>query len=237
MARHWRIKAGLALMVVVAAGYVAYLEVQASDDTDEIISSSAVWNPSLSDLGRIQQGCVAAGNFSDCFAEKMAGEGVSEDAVNFTRSYAELNHGTVALLTYFHPLDAVDLGIAYFPAGKEVHSSWVLLNGTPAIVDLNNLEQLPESQMQNDSGYREMLEAHPRAKLFPAEAQPGISEPASERLPDGGQRFTSVYSVRDGCRSCELLGQVDISFLFSSSGDLKGIQFDSFHSAAPAPHQ
>jgi hypothetical protein len=232
MGHDWRIKAGLALMVVAAAGYVAFLEVQASGDSDEIITSTAVWNPSSDVLTRIGQGCATAGTEdpSQCFTENMAAQGAPDDAVDFTRSYAELNHGTFAVLAYFHPLDAVDLGLAYFPSGKEIHHSWVLLNGTPAIVDINNLEQLPESELQKDSQYRAMAQQHVRAKLFPDDPQPNSSaEPESEKLPDGSQKFTARYAVRDGCRSCDLLGQADFIFYFNSGGELKTISFKSFH--------
>jgi hypothetical protein len=84
--------------------------------------------------------------------------------------------------------------------------------------------------LKSDPQYRSTAEAHPRAKLFFEDPQPGTSaEPAAEKLPDGGQRFTASYLIRDGCNSCELLGHADFSFLFNSSGDLKKIAFKSFH--------
>ncbi len=239
MARDWRVKAGIALLLTVAAGYVAYLEVQANDDSDEIISSGAVWNPAPETFRQIQQSCKASrtGSASQCFTGQMNAAGASDEAINFVRSYAELNHGTLAVLSDFHPLDAVDLGLIYFPSGNEVRHSWVLLNGTPAIVDLDDLEQLPDWEMRNDSAYQSMLEASPRAKVFPIDPQPGISpEPLAEQLQDGGQRFTVSYPVREGCGSCALLGQAEFSFLFSSSGDLKSIHFKSFR-RSPAAQQ
>lgn len=236
MARDWRVKAGIALLLTAAAGYVAYLEVQANDDSDEIISSGAVWNPAPGTLRQIQQSCKASRtrSASQCFTAQMNAAGASDEAINFVRSYAELNHGTLAILSDFHPLDAVDLGLIYFPSGNEVRHSWALLNGTPAIVDLDNLEQLPDWEMRKNSAYQSMLEASPRAKIFPIDPQPGSAEPVAEQLQDGGQRFTVAYPVHEGCRTCALLGQAEFSFLFSSSGDLKSIRFKSFHRSPSA---
>ncbi len=239
MTRDWRVKTGIALLLTMVAGYVAYLEVQASDDSDEIISAGAVWNPDPAMLSHIQQDCkaVRTGSSSQCFTEQMNAAGASDEAIDFVRSYAELNHGTLAILSDFHPLDAVDLGLIYFPSGNEVRHSWVLLNGTPAIVDLDNLELLPDWEMRKDSAYQSLLETSPRARILPVDPQPGISSgPVAEQLQDGGQRFTVAYPIGEGCRSCALLGQAEFSFSFDSSGDLKSIHFKSFRPSPAAHH-
>ncbi len=66
-----RIKLPVALLIVGLASYVVFLEVEASDESDEPISASAVWDPQATDLARITQVCMAAQGeaYSRCFIE------------------------------------------------------------------------------------------------------------------------------------------------------------------------
>src|SRR5215813_12573377 len=101
----------------------------------------AVWTPPANDLARIHQLCKAASgaDFTGCFITQMSAFGASAEAISFTRTYAEQNRGAIAFLLGFRPVDLVDVGYAYFPAGADYSQRWLLLNGSPAIIDVDDL--------------------------------------------------------------------------------------------------
>jgi hypothetical protein len=231
-----KFKLFVVLMIVGTGCYVAYLEVQASDDTDEQISNAAVWSPSYRQLSQLDQDCNRdLQGYAQCFIAKMPDLGASEQAVSFAHDYAEQNHGTLAILRGFHPMDSVDLGYISFPGGKEMTQGWVLLNGFPSLVNVDDLERLPESQMEKHPLWTTLHNQFPKLQisLDDAERQPD-NIPKMERLSDGSQRFIIEYSLRDGCRSCSLAGHAAFSFDFDPSGRLVMVRFVSI---SPAPRR
>jgi hypothetical protein len=218
----------VALMIVGTACYVAFLEVQASDDSDEQVSNAAVWSPTDQQIRSLDQQCRnnLAQNYSECFIASMPDLGASEEAVSFTRDYAEQNHGTVAILRGFHPMDAVDLGYVYFPAGHEMRQGWFLLNGFPSLINVDELDRLPETPMRNHPLWNELQKRFPKLQLSLDDSERlQDAVPQLERLDDGSQRFIIQYPLRDGCRSCALAGHASFSFDFDASGRLVVVRF------------
>jgi hypothetical protein len=224
----------VALMIVATGCYVAYLEVQASDDSDEQIGNAAVWAPSDEQLAMLNRDCRndRTDGYAQCFIAKMPDFGASEEAVAFTRDYADQNHGTLAILHGFHPMDAVDLGYVYFPGGGEVRQGWLLLNGFPSLVNVDDLERLPEAQMEKHPLWGTLRSKFPHLQISLDDAErPAGTAPEMERLPDGSQRFIVQYPLRDGCRSCSLAGHAAFSFDFDASGRLVVVRFVSITAA------
>jgi hypothetical protein len=221
------------LAVLCLASYVVFLEVQASDDSDEQISSSAVWNPSADDLKQVQQICgPQSENYSRCFIDQMAGLGAPADAVAFTQGYADQNHGLIAFLQGFRPVDVVDVGYAFFPGGADFNRRWLLLNGAPAIIDVDNLNLLPQSEMLKDPVYAALHKRYPQITLFDGD-RGAEAVPESGSLPDGGQWFEIVYPLKDQCRACAELGSATYRFVFEPSGKLAEVKFLKVTPAAP----
>ena len=218
----------VALMIICTGCYVAYLEVQASDDSDEQISTDAVWSPTDQQLATIEQDCRKdlSEPYAHCFIAKMPNLGASEEAVTFARDYAEQNHGSLAILRGFHPLDAVDLGYVYFPAGGEMRQGWVLLNGFPSLVNVDDLDRLPEGEMEKHPVWSELHKRFAKLQISLDDSERRQDTlPQMERLPDGSQRFIIRYPLRDGCRSCDLAGYASFSFDFDASGRLVIVRF------------
>jgi hypothetical protein len=210
--------------VLCLASYVVLFEVEASGGPDDQISSSAVWNPSPAELGQIQQNCATPGKlYGRCFIEAMAAVGAPADAVAFTQSYADQSSGSVALLKRFRPMDVVDLGYVSFPAGQGRDEGWVLLNGTPTIINVDSLERLPQAEMMKDSIFQALRRRHSQIALVSGDRGPD-SMPVSEEMPEG-QRFTIDYPLKDGCRDCALLAHATFSFNFDPTGQLTEVKF------------
>ncbi len=223
----------LALLVIGLASYVVFLEVEASNQSDELIGSSSVWQPTDSELRQIQQICgPQAENYSRCFIQQMPNFGASDEAVAFTEAYADQNHGLIAFLRDFRPVDSVDLGYAYFPAAADFNQGWLLLNGTPAIVNVDDFSLLPHAAMMKDRAYAALRGRHPQITLFDGDRGFDVM-PAAGSLPDGGQWFVIDYPLKDQCRACSTFGSASFRFEFDPTGRLDGVKFLKVTSANP----
>lgn len=234
-----KLKLSIALAIICTASYVAYLEVQASDDSDELISTTAVWSPSDQEVAQLNKTCaVDPQDYSDCFISHMPDLGASDEAVSFTRDYAAQNHGTVAILRAFHPMDEVDLGYAYFPAGKQGKQGWFLLNGYPSVVNVDDQTRIPEAVMEKHPLWVAMQKQHPAIKMYFDDAERSMDRtPQTETLPDGSQRFIVEYPLRNGCATCALLGHAAFSFDFDPSGELVTVRFVTITQAGSSAEQ
>lgn len=234
MSSFLKFKLPLAILIVCTAVYVVYLEVEASEDTDEQVSESAVWSPSRDEMAQINHACNAnASGYAQCFIKQMSEFGATDDSVSFTRQYADQNNGVVAVLEDFRPVDSVDLGYAYFPAASEAKHGWLLLNGVPSIVNVDNPDLLPESQMEKDPQYLALRRDHPKASIiFDAAERASGAMPEMVTLSNSNQRFLVPYAIKDGCRNCTVLGHAYYSFDFDPAGQLLGVKYEKF-SAQP----
>jgi hypothetical protein len=216
--------AAVAFAVLCFATYVVFLEVQASEASEEQISSAAIWDPPAGELQQISKTCSPQASYTSCFIDQMPNFGASPDAVAFTRAYAEQNQGRVALLHGFRPVDSVDLGYAYFPGGADLNRGWLLLNGTPGIINVDDLGLLPEPEMMKDSAYAALRRHHPQIKVF-SEDRPFQTMPPADSLPDGGQWFDIDYPLKDQCQPCVVVGHASFRFEFDPTGQLARVKF------------
>ncbi len=225
-----KLKLSFALLIIGTACYVAYLEVQASGDSDEQINSAAVWSSSAANLTAVNQSCAKepAQNYVSCFVARMTDLGASEEAVSFARDYAGQNGGRVAILQDFHPLDAVDLGYVYFPGSSQQTRGWLLLNGYPSVINVDDLQRLPKDVMEKNPGWTKLRSKYPAVAISAEDAERSRDKmPEITHLPDGSERFTVQYALRNGCNSCELVGHATFSFDFDPSGELVLVRFVS----------
>jgi hypothetical protein len=229
-----RIKLPMALLIVGLASYVVFLEVEASSVSDEQISASAVWDPQPGDLAQISLTCKAAQGeaFSRCFVAQMPSLGASPEAVAFTQAFAETHQGAVAFLKDFRAVDTVDLGYAVFPTRANTNQGWLLLNGTPEVIDVDDLKLLPQAEMTGDPAYVTMLQHHPKLTLFAGDRSSDVV-PVTETLSDASQRFVIDYPLTDQCRACPEVGQASFSFEFDAAGRLMKVRFVKVSPASP----
>ena len=231
-----KFKFPLAILIVCTAAWIVFMEVQASEDSDEQVSESAIWEPTHDELAQINQHSTRTLRVTrNVSPNRCLSLAAPDEAVSFTRQFADQNNGVVAVLQDFPPVDSVDLGYAFFPAASEARHAWLLLNGVPSIINVDNPDLLPESQMEKDQQYITLRENHARASLLldDTERAPGTS-PEMMTLNDSNQRFVVPYSIKDGCRTCPVLGHAYYSFDFDPAGQLLGVKYVKF-AAAGAP--
>jgi hypothetical protein len=216
-----------ALAVIGVASLITFLQVEANHETDDQISEEAIWNAGPEDLNTISQACkaTAAARFRDCFIEQM-GEYASSDAVAFTQIMASQKLPRLGYLAGLREYGVVDLGYVAYPENGNVHQGWTLVNGIPAVVNLDDVSILPKSAMEKDPQYIALRHGHPQIQVVVNDEQrKPDTAPKIERLPSEGERFVVPYSLQESCAGCAPLAEAMFGFDFNDAGKLVGIKF------------
>lgn len=216
-----------ALAVIGVASLITFLQVEANHETDDQISEEAIWNAGPEDLSTIGQACKAAdaARYRDCFIEQM-GEYASSEAVAFTQMIASQKLPRLGYLAGLREYGVVDLGYVAYPESGTVHQGWALVNGIPAVVNLDDVTILPKSAMEKDPQYIALHQGHPQIALAVSDEQRKTdAEPKIERLSTEGERFVVPYSLQEPCAGCAPLAQATFGFDFNDAGKLVGIKF------------
>ncbi len=216
------------LTVIGVASLVTFLQVEASHETDDQIGTEAVWNAGDEDLKEISKVCKSeqSTDYAKCFVEQMGGY-ASSDAVAFTQLMIAQKPSRVGYLDGMREAGLVDLGyVVYISQGTKAKPGWVLMNGVPAIVNVDNLAQLPQSEMAKDSQFAGLRKSHPQVQLAVTDDQRSAdASPQIEPRPDGGERFIISYSLQETCNDCPALAHAIFGFDFDSAGQFKGAKF------------
>jgi hypothetical protein len=215
-----------ALAVVGVASLVTFLQVEASHETDDQIGTEAVWNAAGEDLTDISKLCKSpqSADYAKCFVEQMGGY-ASSDAVAFTQLMIAQKPSRVGYLDGMREAGLVDLGYVVYPGAKS-KQGWVLMNGVPALINVDNLAQLPQSEMAKDSQFADLRKSHPQLQLAVTDDQRSAdASPQIEPRPDGGERFIISYSLQETCNDCPVLAHAIYGFDFDSAGQFKGVKF------------
>jgi len=220
-----RLAAALALICV--ASLLTFLQVEANEETDDQIGDEAVWNAGSDDLRAIDQACNNSSptGYSDCFIDQMGGY-ASSDAVAFTQLLASQRPQRLGYLAGMRESGIVDLGYVAYPGNAQPSQGWALMNGVPALINVDDLSLLPQAEMEKDARFKTLRNDHPTLRLVVTdeERQPG-SSPQIQPLGDGGNRFMVPYSLRDDCAGCAPVAQASFGFDFDAAGQFLGVKF------------
>jgi len=215
------------LAIISVASLITFLQVEANHETDDQIGEEAIWNASPEDLSAISQACKTndLARYRDCFIDQM-GEYASSDAVAFTQMLASQKSSRLGYLAGSREYGLVDLGYVVYPGTQKLHQGWMLLNGRPALINLDDVAALPKSAMEKDAQYAALHQGHPLMQLVVNDEQrKADTAPQIERLPGEGERFAVPYSIQDPCPGCAPLAQVIFGFDFNDAGKFLGIRF------------
>jgi hypothetical protein len=224
-----------ALVVVGVASLVTFLQVEANHETEDQIGEEAVWNASGDDLNEILKACSGSGSsaYNDCFIEQMGGY-ASSDAVAFSQLLAAQRAPRAGYLAGMREAGLVDLGYVVYPGNPRTVQGWVLMNGIPALVNVDDLAVLPMQEMEKDLQFAVLKKIHPRLGVAVANDQRSPdSSPQVEPLPDGGQRFVVLYSLQETCDNCAPLAKASFGFDFDAAGEFLGAKFIKISALQP----
>ena len=187
------------------AGLFALLSIAvwAAGKKDLTVNADAVWHADVT--------CADAA----CLVEKMSA-GASPAAIEFAGSI-----GNEGWLRDFRKMGRVDIAYVQYLSHR---SAWLLVNGSPSPVDVDNLQKLPKSEMTDHLVWSKLIAEHPRAALFPDD-RTTATDPVAILSPDGSQEFVVSYKVLDGCPTCAQLGFVFLGFEFNPKGRFTNTEF------------
>jgi hypothetical protein len=194
------------LLVLLAAG-------KKDARLDSPVGADAVWQPAAQFIEGVRKTCGR-----DCFVQQMA-SAAPPAAVEFTKSI----HGE-GWLRDFRKVARVDIAWVEYPFRANENQGWLLVNGTPPLVDVDNLQKLPKSQMEENPAWSKLIAQSPRATLFPGDRTSTI-DPVAIVYPDGSQQFVVAYKVLDGCHACAQLGVAFLAWEFNPKGKLTETEF------------
>lgn len=224
-----------AMAVVAVASLVTFLQVEASHETDDQIGSEAVWNAGADDLNEIGRVCLNAqpAEYGHCFIEQMGGY-ASSDAVAFSQLLAAQKPSRIGYLNGMREAGMVDLGYVAYPDNAKTNHGWVLLNGVPALVNVDDISLLPRAAMEKDLRFAALRKIHPRLDLAVLDSQrTSDSSPKIEQLTGGGERFVIPYSLQEACGNCAPVAQASFGFDFDPAGTFLGVKFISITTTLP----
>ena len=219
------------LAVVGVASLVTFLQVEANHETDDQISDEAVWNAGKDDLRAIDEACKnPSAVYSECFIDQMGGY-ASSDAVAFTQLLASQKPQRLGYLTGMRESGLVDLGYVAYPGNAQPSQGWALMNGVPALIDVDDLSILPRAEIEKDTLFKALRNGHPTLQLavMDEQRQPG-SSPQIETLGEGGNRFVVPYSLKEDCTGCAPVAHANFGFDFDAAGQFLGVKFLSIES-------
>ncbi len=186
-----------------------------------MIGPEARWSPEAKVMEKIRADCapLAGTAFEECFIAGMQKSGASPQAVAFTKSIGNL--GYMEALRRFGP---VDIAFVVYPFQANENQGFLLINGIPPQIDVDDLSLLSPENFKKDPRYARLKQQYPAVTLWQGDRS-DREYPFLERTPDGGQRFIVRYRLLNGCHACELAGYAGYAFEFDKTGRFSGTKY------------
>jgi hypothetical protein len=176
----------------------------------------------MATIQRMREACTKAApeKYGECLISEMSAAGAPAGAVAFTRRLQN-EMGQIAYARDFREAGKVAIvSIEYMLRANE-NRGWLLVNGTPLLIDVDDMQRLPKDTLLGDPAYAALVQRYPRVMLFPGDRS-DTAEPKVETLPDKGERFVVRYLLQNGCHACERIGSATFAFDFDQAGRFRG---------------
>lgn len=219
------------LMVVVSLAGFAFAQMTGAVPK---IGTSAVWQIPSNFLATAHAACdKLLADVGTCMIDQMSKNGASADAVRFARELYKQSHGDVGIMTGFQAIGPVDFGYVTYPLRANTNFGLVLVNGTPEIVNVEDLKLLDKKAMEQSAQYQDLKGQFPKVDLWPGDRD-GRIWPNSQTGPSGGKQFVLDYPLINGCHACARAGRAIFTWNFDAHGKFLGT---SFMGLTPPPLQ
>jgi hypothetical protein len=202
------------LIVSILGSLVVFGSSVSAEAQATVIGKDSEWNATSETVRLIHQECSEkkAPEFGKCFVDFMRRAGASAQAVAFAQST-----GNTGYLAHFFKMGRVDLAYVHYPFRANENEGWLLVNGDPAMIDVDALADLPKDQLEGNPTYLRIREEFPKVMLFGGDRT--ITRPPEMIVePSKGQRFIVEYRLLNGCHACERVGSARFAFDFDPNG-------------------
>jgi hypothetical protein len=209
----------LPIFVLSILGSVTVIAAQVSAGVSApAVGKGAEWSTTMETIRVIHKECMEknAPDFGKCFVDFMERAGASRQAVAFARST-----GNTGYLAHFLKKGPVDLAYVQYPFRANENEGWLLVNGNPAMIDVDAVSDLPKSQLEGNPVYAKLKDSYPAVMLFGGD-RALTRPPEMIDQPAKGQRFIVEYRLLNGCHACERVGSARFFFDFDAKGSFLG---------------
>ncbi len=213
-----------ASLFLVLLCFGATVTVQSADHPSKI-DASTVWQIPPQFLANAHSACDnASGVFVECMIGQMAKSAAPANAVSFTRELYKETHGDFGIMTGFQDEGPVAFAWITYPIRANTNYGLVLVNGSPRIVNVEDLKLLDQKTMKQSFQFRDLKGQFPNVDVWPGDRD-GKTWPSSQAGPNGGIQFTVSYPLRNGCHACASAGSVIFNWNFDAKGKFLGTAF------------
>ncbi len=191
------------------------------------ITATSVWQLPPTFLAAAHKACDSAPqppSFAECFINQMSKSGAPPNAVAFTRMLFKQSGGDVGIMSGFNKVGPVDVAFVVYPLRANTNYGLVFVNGTPKIINAEDLKLLDQTDMQQSPQFQNTKAQFPKVNLWPGDRD-GTTWPNSSTNPDGSLSFTLGYPLRNGCHACAHAGFAEFNWNFSPQGKFLGTSF------------
>lgn len=196
------------------------------------VGPEAIWEPKPADLQTMRAQCqTELANYSGCLLSKLKAAAPLPAASFMTWLNAHTNN--VGWMTGFRKTPGA-VGIAYvvFPLRANQNQEWLIVNGQPPVIDVDDLQSLPKKEMERNAVYVSIKRASSNAILFPGDRGESAG-PRIQQLSGDQVRLMIDYYLQE-CHACARLGTARFGFDFSKDGKFLGARFVDVQPGPPA---
>ena len=201
------------------------------------IGPSSVWHMPATFLAAAHKACDNPSeppSVAQCFINQIRKAGAPPAALAFTRELYHQSGGDVGIMSGFEAVGpAVDVAFVVYPLRANTNNGLLFVNGTPKIVNAENLQLLDQTGMQQSPQFQNTKAQFPNVNLWPGDRD-GTTWPNSGTNSEGGVSFTLGYPLRNGCHACAHAGFAEFNWKFGPTGKFLGT---SFMGMTPPPVQ
>ena len=190
------------------------------------IGPAAVWEPPQDFVTKAHAACDKSNppNYSKCFIDQMSAAGAPDRAVSFTLMLYRESDGQVGIMIAFEKVGPVDLARVLYPLRANDNYGLLLVNGDPAVLDVDDLKKLNRTEMDQSPLYQAVKQRYTETDIWPGDRSNPIW-PQVKPLPDGGQQFIIGYPLINGCHACAHVGLARFSWNFDAKGKFLGTTY------------
>ncbi len=210
-----------ALLVVLMFSALSVVHAQVPQSGTPKFSASAIWQPPQDFVTKAHAVCDKASgpmNFSQCFIIQMVAADAPADTITFTRMLYKQMDGQVGIMAAFRNFGPIDAAQVLFPLRANDNYGLLLINGDPAVLDVDDMKKLDQAAMQQDPLFRSVKSQFPDVAIWPGDRSSKEPWPRVQPLPNGGTELIVTYPLINGCHACRRIGQARFGWDFDASG-------------------
>jgi len=217
--------AGLISVALAASHAVAQSGPSAAANSDKI-GPSAVWEPPQDFVTKAHAACDKSNppDYSKCFIDQMSVSGAPARAVSFTLMLYRQSDGQVGIMIAFEKVGPVDVARVLYPLRANDNYGLLLVNGDPAVLDVDDLKKLNRTEMDQNPLYQAVKQRYTQTDIWPGDRSNPIW-PQEKPTPDGGQQFIIGYPLINGCHACAHVGLARFAWNFDAKGKFLGTTY------------